>query len=124
MKCYYINPYTDTAEVREVDHSLEAWYDLIGCRCVDIVGRQIGGKWFNIICDDEGTFVEDCRISAISDMGQIMLVGALLVCGGTDENGELTGLTDDEVRHIERYVQHQGTRRHPEGWRMLMQMEW
>lgn len=123
MKMYYLNPYTDAAEVVDVEDSLGVFYDMLDCTTIDIVSRKIGGKRFDIICDDEGTFVDDAHISAINDLGSMMLVGALLVCRN-DGEGALVGLDDDDIKHIERFVRHQGTRRHPEGWRMLHQVEY
>lgn len=35
-------------------NSLKDYYRLIDCDVIDIVKRCIGGKYYNIICDDEG----------------------------------------------------------------------
>lgn len=126
IRAFYIDPMTNTAEPRTIQYDLDTFYQLLRCRCIDIVGREIGirGRGFNIICDDEGTFVDDPRISAIDKVGRPMLVGALLIVGPTDDKGELTGLTSGDIRLIKRYVTHLSTRRHPEGWQMLTTCEY
>ena len=126
MKVFYIDPMTNTAEPREIADSLETFYALLHCRCIDIVTRKIGirGRAFDIICDDDGTFADDPRISAIDNIGRPMLVGALLIVGPADDDGNLTSLTSADVRHIRKYVTHLGTRKHPEGWQMLTTCEY
>lgn len=126
IKAFYIDPESNTAEVRTIEDKLDTFYDLLRCRCIDIVTRKIGirGRAFNIICDDEGTFSDDPKISAIDNLGRVMLVGALLIVGQADEDGNLTSLTSNDVALIKRYVTHLGTRLHPEGWKMLTTCEY
>ena len=103
---------------------LEQYYELLDCSLIDIVQRRIGRKRFEIICDDEGTFKEDYKISAINNLGQPMLVGSLLICGRADMEGELTSLTDDEITYIKERIQKMCTKTHPEGYLMLTQCEY
>ena len=126
IKAFYIDPETNTAEVRTIEDKLDAFYALLRCRTVDIVTRKIGirGRAFDIICDDEGTFADDPKISAIDNLGRVMLVGALLIVGQADEDGNMTSLTSNDVALIKRYVTHLGTRLHPEGWKMLTTCEY
>lgn len=84
MKALLINVMENKIEVVEANE-LKDYYRLIGCTTIDIVNRSIKGKRYEIICDDEGTFKADPRISAIDDMGNAMLVGNLIVCGQADE---------------------------------------
>lgn len=69
----------DISEVEPCE--LGEYQELMGCRCIDIVNREIAGKRYDIVCDDEGLFCCDPRISAIDDMGQPMLVGSLIIVG-------------------------------------------
>ena len=126
IKAYSIDPETNTAEPRMIADDLDTFYRLLRCRTIDIVTRKIGirGRAFDIICDDEGTFVDDPRISAIDKIGRAMLVGALLIVGPADDDGELTSLTSGDIRLISRYVTHLSTHRHPEGWKMLTTCEY
>ena len=88
-----------------VGHSLEAWYEVLGCQWVEMPRRWIGDKAFVIICDEEGTFRSDCKVSARNG-NEVMMVGNLLVVAD-DENepGEVRGLTDEEVKHVMQHVQ-------------------
>lgn len=108
---------------REIDHSLKERYNLIDCRCVDMVRRQIGGKYFIIICDDEGLLKSTPKISAIDDFGQPQLVGNLIICGiGDDE--DIADLTPDETEHILNRIQKMYTRMHPNGYYILTQIDY
>ena len=105
----------DTVEkqIKVVDpKGLDDYYKMIGCSTIDIVTRKIGRKWYDIICDDEGTFVEDPLISAIDNLGRVMLVGSLIICGLADEEGELTDLTANDIRYIKQRIQKLDTRMH------------
>jgi len=91
---------------------LQDYYKMIGCRCIDIVTRKIGRKVYDIVCDDEGTFVDDPLISAIDDFGNVMLVGSLIICGLADSEGELTDLTPADIQYIKKRIQTLDTRKH------------
>ena len=130
IKAYYIDPETDTAEPRTVEDSLTSFYQLLHCSSIEIVTRRVGHarqigpyerrfRKYSIICDEEGALIEDPKISAINDYGDVMLVGSLLIVGLPDDDGELTDLTDDDIKHISRNVMSLSTRNHPEGWYML-----
>ena len=111
MKALLINVMENNTEVVEANE-LKDYYRLIGCTTIDIVNRSIKGKRYEIICDDEGTFKADPRISAIDDMGNAMLVGNLIVCGQADEEGNLTDLTEADIKHIKEFTNIMGTRKH------------
>lgn len=99
--------------VREVNAStLEDYYKLIGCRCIDIVTRRIGRKVYDIIIDDEGLLTDDPIISAIDDLGRVMLVGNLIICGTADAEGELRDLDLTDIKYIRKRVHTLNTRKH------------
>ena len=82
-------------------NTLADYYNLIGCRCVDIIHRRIGDVEVEIVLDDEGAIIENPKVSAISIDGTPMLYGNLLVASGrVTEDGELTELTEEEVDEI------------------------
>lgn len=115
----------NAADVVEFVPTLEEYYRMLHCDCIDIVSRKIGvkdGRVFDIVCDDEGLFREENKISAINDMGEAMLVGSLLLLN-RGENGEEASLTDDDARFILSNIQKMCTRNHPEGYLMLTQCE-
>ena len=102
---------------------LDDYYDLIGCRLIDIPARRIGEKWFNIICDDEGALKDYPRVSAIDDHCNTQLVGSLIITGGVDEEGELLPLSEDDIIYLSRYIRPMimvdFETRKPEYWLML-----
>ena len=92
----------ENKEIKMVEaNGLDDYYELIGCRCIDIVRRTIGDVEVEIVIDDEGALVNQPKISAISPEGTPMLYGNLLVASGrVTDDGELTELTKEEVDEI------------------------
>lgn len=112
-------------EVRQIKDSLQIFYDLIECNAIDIVRRKIGKRYFHIVCDNEGLLVENPKISAISNLGEIRLVGNLIICAGdVTENGDLIGLTDDQAEYVKEHIIFLYTRQHPKGYHILTQCEY
>lgn len=120
---FYINPETDTAEARTIEHSLNGFYKLLDCTSIETVARTIGAgrsaREFIIVCDEEGALVDDPLISAINDLGDPMLVGPLFIVREDEDTSDLLSLGDEDVAFIRRHVHHLSTRNHPEGWHML-----
>lgn len=81
-----------------IPDKLSAYYEKIGCSTIDIVVRWIGGRDFDIICDDEGLFDENPIVSALDDEFQPALVGNLIFAHH-DAEGNMTGLNlgDEEI---------------------------
>ena len=124
ITAYLIDPETKTAKLVTITDSLECYYPTLHCDLIDIVDRRIGGKRYTIICDDEALLRDDPLISAIGDLGNPMLVGALLVVNSDRHAGTLLSLEQSDIDHISKHIHHHGTRRHPEGWPMLCQVNW
>lgn len=103
MEMLLIDVNENKVKVVDVD-GLGDYYKYIGCRCIDIVNRKIGDKRFEIICDDEGLFVENPKTSAITQSGRPLLVGNLLIAGDTVIDGELTPITANDVDYIYNFV--------------------
>lgn len=103
MEMLLIDVENNKVKVVDVD-GLGDYYKYIGCRCIDIVNRKIGDKRFEIICDDEGLFVENPKTSAITQSGRPMLVGNLLIAGGEVFDGELTPITANDVEYIYNFI--------------------
>lgn len=107
IKAYYVDTKNNTASAVDITPDLHTYYEMLDCHTIDIVNRgfgRSGKKRFDIICDDEGLFVDDPILSAVDGNGRAMLVGSLLVVGEADEEGEETSLTDEDVRLLERYT--------------------
>lgn len=84
---------------------LQDYYSAIRCNTIDIVSRQIGGRYFDIIVDDEGFLKpeDEIYVSAINSEKHVMLVGTL-VFANHDSDGNETDLTDQDVEHIRNYI--------------------
>lgn len=110
----YVNPQKNIAEARTIEDRLESFYKLLECGCIDIVTRQIGGRAFSIVCDDEGTFKDDPYISAAGMTGVAQLVGPLFVVSADNADGDLVGLSDSEIRYLLRHIIRVQTKKHKE----------
>lgn len=89
-------------EVAEVEQNkLQSYYDLLECDVIDCTVRRIGSREYDIICDDEGLMKENPTVTAVTHgfLPKPALVGNLFICNH-DEEGNWTGLTDEEVKEI------------------------
>lgn len=43
-----------TCTLETIEDDIHTYYDLIDCRCIDIVCRYFGGVAFDVVLDDEG----------------------------------------------------------------------
>ncbi len=120
MKVIYLNVNANQPpQVLEIEDRLQLYYDLIECDTIDIVERKIEDRNFRIICDDEG-ILKLPEISAISSQGKIRFVGNLIICSDVvTEDGELVGLTDEEVIYILARIKKLRTVSNPKGHYVL-----
>lgn len=83
---------------REVEaNGLEDYYRLMEVEIIDIVTRKINGKYYDIICDDEG-LLKDKPIPTVFDTNrEPMIVGNIIIAGLADEDGNMTDLTDEDI---------------------------
>lgn len=116
----------DKVEVVEFEPKLENYYSMLHCTTIDIACRKIGrkGRAFDIVCDDEGLYKQDNKISAINNLGKVMLVGSLLIVGLADEEGNETSLNDEDAEYVKQYIQVMPTLMHTKGYNMLTQCEY
>lgn len=122
IKGIFIDVKNENWTVLEIEKGLQSYYELIECDYVDIVSRKIGKKYFDIICDDEGLYRQP-KISAIDTMGQPMLVGNLFIVN-YDGNGDNASLSDDDIAHVKKYIDVVYTHHYPNGYPMLVQVEY
>lgn len=90
------------------NNELKELYRLIGCSTIDIVERNIGGKYYPIVVDDEFLLKDpmDNDISAIGVDGsniEEVLYGNIIIMNDGEE-GEMGGLTSTDIARIERCV--------------------
>lgn len=126
MQVIYLNVADNQPpEARQIKDDLQTYYDLIECNAIDIMRRKIGKRYFRIIYDDEGLLVENPKISAISNLGEIRLVGNLVICSDmVTESGDLVGLSDEEAEYIRKRIEFLYTRQYPQGYYILTQCEY
>ena len=105
MKAYLLDVENKVRKAVEIDddNHLQEYYKYLNCSIVDITSRKVGGKWFDIIADDEGLLKENPIVSALDSNNQPALVGNLLFCNYDSETGEEVSLTDDDIEHLEKY---------------------
>lgn len=123
---YLIDVQSETHGPRTIMKGLKGYYDILGCRLIEMPTRKIGvrnGRRFTIICDDESLFVDQPKISAINNMGQPQLVGNLFIVK-VDEEGNTCSLDQDDIEYLEGYVLLQCTRKFPRPYPMLHQCEY
>ncbi len=111
----------ETHGPRTIQRDLKEYYALLGCRLIEMPTRRIGvrnGRRYTIICDEEGLFAEQPKISAIDNLGRPMLVGNLFIVK-VDEEGNTVGLDSNDIEHIKHFVQLQGTHKFPRPYPML-----
>ena len=123
---YLIDVANEKASVATIDHELQGFYDILGCRLVEMPTRWIGvrkGRPYVIICDEEGLYADAPKVSAIDNMGQVMLVGNLFIVKAGME-GELDSLDEDDIKYLERFIQPESTRMFPNAYPMLHQCEY
>jgi len=102
MKMLLLDVQNNDVKVVEAN-GLEDYYKYIGCDFIDIVRRKIGDLTVEIVCDDEGTFYEHPKVSAIDIIGQPCLFGNLLIASERVIDGNLTELTEEEIEYIKQF---------------------
>ena len=91
----------ETGEAKEaiIEKSLDSYYEVLNCRCIDIAHRAICGKPFDIICDDEARLVENPIPSAVNNRGEVDLCGNLFIVK-FDGCDDVKSLSSAEVSFI------------------------
>lgn len=128
---YLIDVDNERAEVITIPNDLREFYRVLNCHMVDFATRQVGVKFknrkvreYDIICDEEGSFKDDPKISAYDNLGRAMLVGNLLIVNYDYDNADAASLTKDDIKYLQRFIVMQGTHKHPKPYPMLSQCEY
>ena len=112
----------ETVEIMEIEDELDEFYRILNCTCIDITVRCIGSnQQFRIVCDDEALCKGEPKISAVDYFGQVQLCGNLFIVGGKIDDGNLVSLTESEAAYIMSLVKKIPTRKHPDGYPILIQ---
>lgn len=100
-KSYIGNKANGSEVVKEIENSASAFAAEIGCLYIDVVKRTIGGKRYNIICDDDALGDENATIALLDRQNQNNnIFGTIIIAGEEDRYGELTDLSDDDIGNI------------------------
>ena len=97
---------TINQEIKEVDcaNDIHEWYKLLNTDIVEMPERQIGGKYYTIICDEEGLLKPEPIISAMNSGIDTMFVGNLLIFNIDRENCDVTDLSKEDIENIKSFT--------------------
>lgn len=97
--------------------NLQRIYDMLHCDCIDVVERKFGKHYYDIYCDDEGTFKENNPVSIATFDKQTLveqIVGTVFICKHDGEGG-MQSLTPQECQEVLEiilaYTDHEGNER-------------
>jgi len=96
---YLIDVENGTSGPVKVNRNLEDYYKLLNCDLITITYRDIAGKEYCIIADDEG-LLKPNRVSAIDSAFNPQLVGSLLITASDYDSEEFVSITDDDIKAI------------------------
>jgi hypothetical protein len=85
------------------DNDWRSIYELLNCSTFTIATRRFGNYVFDIYLDDEGLLKQDQIITGLSTDMKEMLVGNLFIVSH-DDDGEVVGLTDEQIRYLHLHV--------------------
>ena len=124
MKMLFLDVHNNRIKMVNAN-GLDDYYELIGCRTIDIIHRRIGDVEVEIVLDDEGCLVKNPKVSAISIDGAPMLFGNLLISSGrVTDDGELTELTKEEVYGIMDNLATITTSVYPEPYKVFVEVDY
>ena len=109
-------------EIEIEEENLSEFYSALNCGTIDIVTRKIGGRVFDIVCDDEGLFKEHPYVSAIANDGRYMLVGNLFICN--HYKAHLTSLSEADVDYIMKNIMIVGATTHSHSYPALINVSY
>lgn len=94
----HVNPKTNTVREITIEKSLESYYKLLDCTCIDIVHRKIGGEYYDIICDDEALCKANAIPTAFGKDGPMLFNDLFVV--KFDGHDDVRSLTPEEASAV------------------------
>ena len=84
------------------DKTLEEMYRLIGCDLIDIAQVEVGGKFFDVYCDDE-FFLKEKLVPTLFLEDENVLCGNLVftVC---DKDGKLKDISEENIDKLINFI--------------------
>lgn len=108
LLAYYINPFTGDHRFEPILDTLECFYKELDCDMVEMHTIRLGDREYLAIMDEEGLLkgYDKIRVSAFwsDDPRDVAFIGSLLIVGDSNDDGDLTTLTQDDIDYIERFV--------------------
>lgn len=86
--------------VMDIKDELDTYYKLINCDSIDITTASFNGLRVNVVVDDIGCFRDDIKVSIFTRDNYTHLVGNVVITGLANKEGELTGLSDNDIKII------------------------
>lgn len=83
-------------EVVFENDNLEEMYNLVDCRCLDVVQRKIGDKYYDIWLDDEGLLKGELVPNGVCLNAYEILMGNLLIVN-VSKSGKSVSLSFDDI---------------------------
>ena len=102
--------------IRAIDEAdtLNEYYRLLGCQCIDMVPIDVDGYAYDVVCDDEGLFREP-MVPTLYISEEQVLFGSLAFVK-IDEEGYTVGLDKEDIERLLRYIEKQKDNLH--SWTM------
>lgn len=93
--------------IRAIDEAdtLNEYYHLLGCQCIDMVAIEVEGYSYDVVCDDEGLFREP-MVPTLYISEEQVLFGSLAFVK-IDEEGYTVGLDKEDIERLIRYIEGQ-----------------
>lgn len=94
----------DGYKVIDINDELTEYYKNLKCSTIDITMRKVEGRWFDIICDDEGLFAEKPQVSAIQKKTMSPALVGNLIFAHHNAEGKMTALSDEDVKILKKNI--------------------
>lgn len=93
--------------IRAIDEAdtLNEYYHLLGCRCIDMVAIDVDGYSYDVVCDDEGLFRAPMVPTLYISEEQVLFGNLAFV--KIDEEGYTVGLDKEDIERLLRYIENQ-----------------
>ena len=102
IKGLLIDVKNQTLQACLVNDTLDDYYKVLNCGCIDCVTRIINNKKYVIVCDDNALLKENQIPSFVTLIGNYIvevIYGNIFICK-SDDDGNLISLTEKEIIEI------------------------
>ena len=90
------------ATLVDIEGKLEDFYRLLDCSCIEMPSRLVGGKWFDIVCDEEGLFVSGNIPTCVNTSFEESIFGNTLLVH--NNHGKTVGVTQEDFDLVKRNI--------------------